>query len=455
MGRALDRAFPWIFAAYVAISAGMLLLALVPALVHQTAPPLFNSPPRDAADQVRLILGHAARHTESVSGVASDYALSLLNLATGLLLFMRRPRDPVARLLAIGMVGTAVAFNYQAHVLAVGEAEVYNIARGLLPILPMLNILHIAYHSVSGVAYAHAFLMFPNGVLRPLWLRWLVVGIYLVLLEEIVRPMIDVIDRQPFGGMIFKTLTTMFRTSQGSGFEFTAIVTAEATFFIAFFGALIPVAAMFSLRARRSLLTPLQRAQSDIVVVALSVALAIGLAFMLVGVIALGFPGGPLRTKEVEVLHDLALKVFPPLYTVVPLSVVVAILRYRLFDIDRLINRTLVYGALSATLLAMYVLLVLALSALLRPLTGSSDLAVAGSTLAVVAAFGPLRARIQRAVDRRFYRSRYDAARAVDAFGARLRSEVDLDSVRADLIDVVYDTVSPAHASVWLREARR
>jgi hypothetical protein len=137
-----------------------------------------------------------------------------------------------------------------------------------------------------------------------------------------------------------------------------------------------------------------------------------------------------------------------------PLAIGVALLRYRLYDIDLLINRTLVYGALSAALLATYVLSVLALSALLRPLTGNSELAVAGSTLAVVAAFGPLRARIQRAVDRRFYRSRYDAARTLDAFAARLRDEVDLDTLSRELIGVARETVQPAHAGLWLRPSR-
>ncbi len=139
----------------------------------------------------------------------------------------------------------------------------------------------------------------------------------------------------------------------------------------------------------------------------------------------------------------------------IPVGAGIAILRYRLYDIDLLINRTLVYGATSAGLLATYVLSVLALSTLLRPLTGSSELAVAGSTLAVVALFGPLRRRIQDAVDRRFSRSRYDAERTLDAFSVRLRDEVDLEAVRADLLGAVRDTVRPAHASVWLRERER
>jgi hypothetical protein len=134
-----------------------------------------------------------------------------------------------------------------------------------------------------------------------------------------------------------------------------------------------------------------------------------------------------------------------------PLSAGMAILRYRLYDIDVLINRALVYGALSATLLVTYVLSVLVLTALVRPVTGSGDIAVAGSTLAVLALFQPLRARIQRFVDRRFYRSRYDAERTVDRFGARLREQVDLDQLRAELLGVVDDTIKPSHASLWIR----
>lgn len=134
-----------------------------------------------------------------------------------------------------------------------------------------------------------------------------------------------------------------------------------------------------------------------------------------------------------------------------PLAIGVAMLRHRLYDIDVLINRTVVYAVLSGMLLGTYVLLVLALGALFRPLTGSSDLTVAGSTLAVVALFQPLRSWIQRQVDRRFYRARYDAARTVEQFSTRLREQVDLDQLRGELIAVIEDTVKPAHASLWLR----
>ncbi|CAN5120406.1 hypothetical protein BH18CHL2_BH18CHL2_09300 [soil metagenome] len=138
--------------------------------------------------------------------------------------------------------------------------------------------------------------------------------------------------------------------------------------------------------------------------------------------------------------------------TMIPVAVGVAILRYRLYDIDILVNRTLVYGALSAALAAAYFGTVVVLGALLRPLAAESDLAVAGSTLAVVVLFAPLRARIQRIVDERFYRSRYDAARTLDRLASRLRSEVDLDAVRVDLLAAVDDTIHPAHMSLWLRQ---
>lgn len=135
----------------------------------------------------------------------------------------------------------------------------------------------------------------------------------------------------------------------------------------------------------------------------------------------------------------------------VPAGVAVAVLRYRLYDIDRIINRTLVYGAVTAILIAGYAGGVLLIQSVL-PLPEDSPAAVAASTLAMAALFGPLRNRVQEVVDRRFYRSRYDAAHAIETFGGRLRNEADLDSLTSDLLGVVGRTVQPEHASVWLIE---
>ena len=166
------------------------------------------------------------------------------------------------------------------------------------------------------------------------------------------------------------------------------------------------------------------------------------------GILALGFlMGGGLQAqgKIGQIFFIASLQV-------IPISVGLAVLRYRLYDIDVLINRALVYGATTAAIAVAFLAGIVLLQAALRPLTSGSEIAVAASTLLSFALFQPLRRRIQGAVDRRFYRSRYDAARTLDDFSVRLRDQVALDALRTDLLDAVRDTLQPAHASVWLRE---
>jgi hypothetical protein len=138
----------------------------------------------------------------------------------------------------------------------------------------------------------------------------------------------------------------------------------------------------------------------------------------------------------------------------IPVSIGIAILRYRLYDIDRIINRTLVYGALTVTLALFYFGVVTATQAVFQGFTGEEDLpqlAVVGSTLAIAALFNPLRRRIQDFIDRGFYRRKYDAARTLEDLSAKLRNETDLGTLSGDILRVVRDTMQPEHTSLWLR----
>ena len=256
----------------------------------------------------------------------------------------------------------------------------------------------------------------------------------------------------------FATVTAMFLTEVGdesiygvhanpTGLGFVPSAVSDVLITPIIVGGLSSVIGLWR-RARR--VTGAQRRQYTLVLFAFAVVIA-GLVFALTSLAVLGEAAGDSgRTRLIWLPVVIGWFLIPTAFTI-------AILRHRLYDIDRIISRTVSYVLLSGVLVGVYVAGVLLLSRVLAPVGAGSDLAVAVGTLAAAAVFQPARRRIQGAVDRRFNRRRYDAARTIDAFSARLRDEVDLDSLGSDLVQVVTRTMEPTGLSLWLRtpEARR
>jgi hypothetical protein len=185
-----------------------------------------------------------------------------------------------------------------------------------------------------------------------------------------------------------------------------------------------------------------------------------GVAIALIGFLALTFLTPLLfpTTQSLSFSVPAFLAASYGVMLLVPISLAIAILRHQLFDIDLLINRTLVYGALTAILTGVYFLSVVGAQALIQAISGvqrESPLAIVASTLIVAALFQPLRRRLQRGIDRRFYRRRYDTARTLERLAATLRQEVDLQTLTDQLLHVVKDTMHPAHLSLWIRPTER
>jgi hypothetical protein len=260
------------------------------------------------------------------------------------------------------------------------------------------------------------FSLFPTGQFVPRWVRWIII-VFLTL-------------QVPF--TFFPALATLQ-------------ISAVSVGFLVSMGELAILVVVQVYRYRR-VSSPLERQQTKWVVLGF----AVPITFMVLGLVPyLLFPvlssPGSLYLPAYAAVQDFLL-------LLIPLSFGFAILRSRLWEIDVLINRTLVYGTLTVILTGIYVALVIGLSALLRSII-SHDSGVASviSTLAIYWLFQPLRRRIQQVIDRRFYRRKYDAAKVVAAFSATLRQEVDLDQLREHLLAVVQQTMQPTHVSLWLR----
>jgi hypothetical protein len=343
-------------------------------------------------------LGISRSFYAAYQGVGVETTFTLVCFGVAAVIFFRRSDERMALftsyvLLLFGGAGAAGTMH------AVAEAHpVFWFPTTLLDYL-------------SQVCFGIFFYLFPDGKFVPRWTRWLAAASALYWVPATFLP--------------------------GSFSELSFSVV-----FFAFLGSLV-VAQVY--RYRR-VSTQEQRQQTKWVVFGFTVALV-------------GFTAILLLASLVPTVRDtgpVGLMVFGTLVygflLLIPLSIGVAILRSRLYAIDVVINRALVYGSLTAMLVLIYVGGVVGSQYVLRALTGQgSTLVVVASTLAIAALFNPLRRRVQEFIDQRFYRRKYDAARVLEAFSVRLRDETDLDRLNADLVAVIQETVQPEHVSLWLR----
>jgi hypothetical protein len=352
----------------------------------------------------------------------------------GALVAARRPQNPIGWLLLSSAALISLFFFGDAY-----ASYSLELGHGPLPLDRFMAWLTL-WVAVPGFgAFIFVFLLFPDGrLLSPRW-RWLVwlgiVGLCAVVLGLAIRPgPIDSVPNldNPFGIQEAGGLA-QFLTEGPGGLLDGAVALASVLSLI--------------LRIRRSRGTQRQQMRWFVFSVVMFV-VVFGAAQILWAVVEEPESGGPANTFGFAAIM-LSL-IF------IPVSMGISILRHRLYDIDTVVNKTLVYGGLTAILALAYLGIVVAIQNVI-PGANDSDLTIAGSTLAVAALFRPLRARMQGFIDRRFYRRKYDAQRTLETFSSRLREDVDLDHLSADLLGVVHNTMQPAHASLWLRsaEARR
>ena len=320
-----------------------------------------------------------------------NLAFPLVFLAVGALLFWRKPNDRMAFMASF----TLVAFG-------LGSTAV----TGTAPFVQVLTMLYLAIGNVCLMLFVF---LFPDGRFVPPWMRWVAIP-----------------------GILIQVLTAFFPVN--------AIINGLAVVGI-------PIGLLIQIYRYRRVSTPAQRQQTKWVIFGLVIALSgFGILSTLVG-------SNPQQTTPDPLISMLINTGMTLFFMVIPFSIGMAILRSRLWDIDIIIRRTLVYGALTALLALLYFGGVVVLQEILRAVTGqTSDLAIIVSTLAIAALFVPLRRRVQDVIDRRFYRRKYDAQQVLARFAQTARDEVVLEELSQELLSVVSETMQPASGSLWLNQ---
>jgi hypothetical protein len=327
----------------------------------------------------------------------------LVWLVVGVLIFWRRSDDRMALLVSMFLV------SFGPVTVDTTDAE------ALISSQPAWRLPVQVVEIVGSVSVVLFFLLFPSGRFAPRWTRWLAVAFCAFQVTDILLP--KLYSRSPALDMVS---------------------------FLVFLGFVVSLVWSQTYSYRR-FSSPVQRRQTKWVVFGTTLAIAGTFPFQVPVDLSLVDGDTPIRLLLLRTGFSLS-------FLLVPLTISVAVLRSHLFDIDVLINRTLVYGSLTAMLIGLYFGAIVVLQQLFVVLTGEkSTLAVVASTLAIAALFNPLRRRIQSFIDRRFYRSKYDARKTLEAFSAQLRNETDLAALSNDFIGVVRETMQPEHVTLWLR----
>jgi hypothetical protein len=353
---------------------------------------------RQLLHQFGLSLGFLAAYQVTLDAVSV-----LVCCALGALIFWRKSADRMALFCAFMLV-------------LFGGAGFTSILQDTLaPVSPAWFALIGTLDVLGQTSFLIFFLLFPSGQFVPRWTRWIALCVVLYWISTIFLA------------------NSLYSQSSWSN--------------LVFFPLLLCIVGAQVYRYRR-VSTSRERQQTKWVVFGFSIGI---IGFLLVIVLGNAFlPAAGLQSSVLRTL--VAGTLIYGFLLLVPISIATAILRSRLYDIDVLINRTLVYVTLTATLALIYIGSIIVLQSLLRSVINqNSDVAIVVTTLVIYALFQPLRSRIQSIIDRRFYRKKYDAARTLAAFSATLRQEVDLDQLREQLLAVVQETMQPEHVSLWLR----
>jgi signal transduction histidine kinase len=409
--RRSDLAFFTFFALFLGFTLVVLAMGITAALasvspgLHQQLH-IVGFSDDDLVSRSALAMAAASHQSFPPIDIAVDYAFSIFNIGLALFLLRLRPRHRSARLLAVGMVGTAGLFNLQAH-------EVYEVMHtGFVE-----SALHYAYQFTTGAAYFFALLTFPDGRLSPRWSR----------------PRLTLLYGLP------TLAVAWFAYSLQASHRTTVII---------FFGLLAPLAGVVgqATRYRRST-REATRQQSRLLFWALLPALALGLVAAAQGLTDLLVP--QLQGRALHEVPVVVFRVFQPVFTIIPVALFVGILRYRLWEVDRVISRALAYGALAAFVSALYIGVVIGIGGLIGS-QGGTVLSIIATGIAAFA-FGPLKDRFQRLSNRLVYGRRSTPYEVLSELAERLTEAVETDELLQQMAQVLASGTAATSAQVWLR----